>query len=330
MVEIIGVKAFDSELCGYNHFQYEVGKTYTMDDDPIPCIQGFHFGIAVDDLCNIYTIDEDSRFCKVCATGDIKNNGIIFVTNKITIIEEVTEDVRTYGNVFINTRGRFNTGKHNSGNFNTGDNNSGNRNTGDNNKGDWNAGYNNIGSCNVGSKNIGDYNIGGANVGFHNLGENNQGNANLGDKNIGDYNWGTGNIGWFNSGNCNTGDGNIGDWNHTTGAYGFFNTETKNLVYVFDKPLNMSLVQFQIFYKHTLDVLQNMPYLEQEVKFWGENASSYTYYTKEQSIEARQRWWNNLTLDDKRQIVNLPNFDADIFYKCTYIDTKKGWEYTCE
>jgi hypothetical protein len=33
----------------------------------------------------------------------------------------------------------------------------------------------------------------------------------------------------------------------------------------------------------------------------------------------RQRWWDRLTDSDKKEVMSLPNFDADIFFECTGI-----------
>lgn len=42
----------------------------------------------------------------------------------------------------------------------------------------------------------------------------------------------------------------------------------------------------------------------------------YDYYS---SIEDRQNWWDNLSEKDKNVIKELPNFDPEIFYRCTDI-----------
>ncbi len=37
--------------------------------------------------------------------------------------------------------------------------------------------------------------------------------------------------------------------------------------------------------------------------------------------DSRQEWWDGLTQDDKDEVMSLPNFDAEIFEKCTGIET---------
>ena len=37
----------------------------------------------------------------------------------------------------------------------------------------------------------------------------------------------------------------------------------------------------------------------------------------------RQKWWDELSDDDKTEVMSLPNFDADVFYECTGIQVKK-------
>lgn len=36
----------------------------------------------------------------------------------------------------------------------------------------------------------------------------------------------------------------------------------------------------------------------------------------------RQTWWDELSADDKQEVMSLPNFDADVFCECTGIRVK--------
>ena len=38
--------------------------------------------------------------------------------------------------------------------------------------------------------------------------------------------------------------------------------------------------------------------------------------------EARQKWWNELTKQDKKSIMGLPNFNSVIFLQCTGINVE--------
>ena len=66
---IIGYKAFNSDMTCKNKFQYEVGKTYTMNSNEIKlCEQGFHFcTIPIDVL--LYYSEISSKFAIIKANG---------------------------------------------------------------------------------------------------------------------------------------------------------------------------------------------------------------------------------------------------------------------
>ena len=119
-----GYKAFNNDLT-CRGMQYEVGKEYVFDGDPIPCKQGFHFCETIADCYEFYPMSDDTRICEVEATGDIAEDGVKRVTNVIKVLTEITCD---------------NLRKGNTGASNSGYRNSGNRNSGDWNSGDWNSG----------------------------------------------------------------------------------------------------------------------------------------------------------------------------------------------
>ena len=109
-----GYKAFNKDLT-CRGMQYEVGKEYVFDGEPIPCRQGFHFCETIADCYEFYAGSDDTRICEIEAVGDIAEEGVERVTNKIRILAEITcENLR-----------KGNTGKSNSGYWNSGDRNSG-------------------------------------------------------------------------------------------------------------------------------------------------------------------------------------------------------------
>ena len=255
-----GYKAFNGDLMCRN-MQYEIGKEYEFDGEPIPCNQGFHFCTTIADTYKFYPMSDDTRICEVEAFGVITtDDDVKFCTNKIRIIAEVTEEYLRKANTtksssgFCNSgncnSGNRNSGDWNSGNRNSGDCNSGNRNSGDCNSGNRNSGNRNSGNRNSGNCNSGDCNSGNWNSGNCNSGNRNSGNCNSGDWNSGDWNsgdWNSGNrnsgncnsgnrnsgnrnSGNRNSGNCNSGDCNSGDWNATNYSSGVFNTEEKKII----------------------------------------------------------------------------------------------------
>ena len=110
-----GYKGFDKNLC-CRGFQYEVGKTYEMEESPIICKQGFHFAIGFStvegyypliDYCELYndgTIYDrravpyfsGNRYCEIEALGEIDEEAVPAIpklaTNKIRIVRELSKE----------------------------------------------------------------------------------------------------------------------------------------------------------------------------------------------------------------------------------------------
>lgn len=100
-----GIKGFDENLqC--RGFQYEVGKTYEMAEEPILCHRGFHLCSSVRDVFTYYPKFWCNRYCVVEAIGEIAfecKERILLdghekfektATNKIRIVKEITNDIR--------------------------------------------------------------------------------------------------------------------------------------------------------------------------------------------------------------------------------------------
>lgn len=84
-------KAFDKDLT-CRGFQYEIGKTYEMEDEPIICEKGFHACTELDDVFGYYKIGKNIRICEVELLGDIDDTSqrdSKVATNKIKIIREL-------------------------------------------------------------------------------------------------------------------------------------------------------------------------------------------------------------------------------------------------
>ena len=129
-----GYKAFNKDLT-CRDMQYEIGKEYEFDGEPIPCGQGFHFCTTIADTYKFYPMEDDTRICEVEAFGVVvTDDNVKFCTNKIRIIAEVTEEYLRKANANKSSSGFCNSGDYNSGDYN-----SGYRNSGDLNSGDWNA-----------------------------------------------------------------------------------------------------------------------------------------------------------------------------------------------
>ena len=72
-------------------FQYEVGKTYEMDDKPVICEKGFHFCKKLKDCFRYYPLREDTKIAEVEMLGDfdIDEHTSKVCTNKIKILREI-------------------------------------------------------------------------------------------------------------------------------------------------------------------------------------------------------------------------------------------------
>jgi hypothetical protein len=172
-------------------------------------------------------------------------------------------------------------------------------NTGLGNSGIGNSGDCNKGNCNTGDQNSGNRNSGDRNLGYKNTGCENYGNRNTGDNNIGDS----------NVGDNNKGDRNVGDWNYSSFNFGCFNTDKEATMMFFNKPSDWTPLDW--FVSRARSLLCDISLITLDVK-----DNHYDYY---ESVVARQNWWNNLSEEDKNVIKELPNFDPEIFYKCTDI-----------
>lgn len=152
----------------------------------------------------------------------------------------------------------------------------------------------------------------------------NTGKGCTGNRNSGDY----------NTGNCNSGDCNSGDWNLSSFNTGCFMTEEQTIM-LFDKPTDWT-------YRHWLNsharrLLNDIPknivewvYSEDMTEEEKEANSTYEttggYLKVLDESESAQIWWDWLSEDEKDTIKELPNFDAEIFRKCTGIKVESEGE----
>ena len=288
---MIGYKAFNQDLT-CRGFQYEIGKTYSIKGLPILCQKGFHFCENIADTYRYYPMSDNTRICKIEAIGEIvTENNIKYCTNKIKILEEITNDCERKSNT-----NSSNSGYRNSGECNSGDCNSGECNSGECNSGDCNSGYRNSGNWNSGDCNSGNWNSGNWNSGYRNSG-----------------NW--------NSGNWNSGNWNSGNWNS-----GLFNSEENPKLKMFNKMSDWTINDWNN--SDARRIMNTCPYTHSnfidksdmtdeekenhpEYKTIGGFVKVFIATKKE-----KEDWWNKLSDEDKDIIKSLPNFDFDIFRKC--------------
>ena len=168
------------------------------------------------------------------------------------------------------------------------------------------------GLCNSGNRNSGDYN---------------SGNRNSGDYNSGDWNSGDWNSGDYNSGNRNSGDWNSGDWNKTCFSNGCFNTESPK-IYLFNKPSNWNYSDW--LNSDARYILMNCPsnvlswiweddMTDEEKEQHPEYSVTGGFLKHIEEETGRQMWWDGLSDVQKDSVMQLPNFDKDIFKEITGI-----------
>jgi hypothetical protein len=282
-----GYKVFNSDwTC--RGFQFEVGKVFEEDVTPVCCDRGFHFCTKASDCFRYYSFDPDNKVAEVEALGDIdtQDDDSKCCTNKIHIIREITwQEVLDLVNL-----GKACTGLCNSGNRNSGNRNSGNRNSGD-----WNSG-----------------------------------NRNSGNRNSGDWNSGDCNSGDWNSGNRNSGDCNSGDWNKTCFSNGCFNTESPK-IFLFNKPSDWTYQDW--LNSDARYILMDCPsnvlswiweddMTDEEKEQHPEYSVTGGFLKHIEKETGRQMWWDGLSDRKKTIVMNLPNFDKDIFKEITGIDVE--------
>ena len=87
---VYGIKGFDQNLKCLD-FQYEIGKTYTIDEPPRLCSKGFHFCTLIKDTYSYYGKDS-SRFCVIIAQDKVESEHDKSCCSKITILRELTKE----------------------------------------------------------------------------------------------------------------------------------------------------------------------------------------------------------------------------------------------
>ena len=289
-----GYKVFNSDWTCRDK-QYTCPGTFEENVELDVCHSGLHFCKKAVDCFNYYSFSSSNHVAEVVAYGEVREKGNKCCTNKLKIVRELS----WYEVLDVVNTGENCTGKGNSGNWNTGNYNDGHRNSGDRNGGDYNSGSYNNGNCNSGNYNSGDGNIGNWNSGNSNVGDYNSGNWNSGSSNSGSCNSGNCNSGNHNSGDCNIGNWNSGDWNKINYSNGCFNTIEPKIKF-FNKESNLTYEDWLL--SDAKKILKEIP------------TEDYKY---------AQDWWNRLEDTYKQIILDIPNFDREIFKEITGIDVSK-------
>ena len=178
----------------------------------------------------------------------------------------------------------------------------------------------NLGKACTGLCNSGDWNSGDWNSGNRNSGNRNSGNRNSGDWNSGDW----------NSGNRNSGNRNSGDWNKTCFSNGCFNTESPK-IFLFNKPSDWTYQDW--LNSDARYILMDCPsnvlswiweddMTDEEKEQHPEYSVTGGFLKHIEKETGRQMWWDGLSDRKKTIVMNLPNFDKDIFKEITGIDVE--------
>ena len=178
----------------------------------------------------------------------------------------------------------------------------------------------NLGKDCTGLCNSGDWNSGNRNSGDWNSGNRNSGNRNSGDWNSGDW----------NSGDWNSGNRNSGDWNKTCFSNGCFNTESPK-IFLFNKPSDWTYQDWlnsdarwilNCIPSNVLEWIWSDDMTDEEKAAHPEHQVTEGYLKHIEKETGRQMWWDGLSDREKEIVMNLPNFDKDIFKEITGIEVQ--------
>ena len=163
-------------------------------------------------------------------------------------------------------------------------------------------------------------NSGNRNSGNCNSGDCNSGNWNSGNRNSGDFNSGYCNSGNRNSGDCNSGDCNSGDWNS-----GFFNSD-EPCVRMFNKMTNYKRKDIKIpswcYFDLTVWVSHDTATEEEKTEHKDEIEICGGFL---ETIDYKDAWriaWNKASIEERKELFDLPNWDNQVFKEITGIDAE--------
>ena len=130
------------------------------------------------------------------------------------------------------------------------------------------------------------------------------------------------------SGYCNSGNCNSGNWNS-----GVFCTAKTPTIRIFDKNSEWTIADW--LYSDAKGVMDQCPYpysdfipaekMSDAEKDNHPEHKTIGGYVKVISVtqEDKQKWWDELTDEERQCVLDLPNFDSDKFYECTGIRVKE-------
>ena len=159
----------------------------------------------------------------------------------------------------------------------------------------------------------------------NNSGDWNSGNRNSGKLNSGDWNSGNRNSGNWNSGNWNSGNRNSGNWNSGNRNSGYLNTITPKIT-IFNKTSNKELGEISFpnfFYFSILEWVYDKDMSNKEKEANPSYVTTGGYLKAYNNRTAWRNSWDKAGEDDRRKVLELPNFDNEIFKEISGIDANK-------
>ena len=130
-----------------------------------------------------------------------------------------------------------------------------------------------------------------------------------------------------NTGDCNTGDWNTGDWNKSSFNTGCFMTEEQKIS-MFNKPSDWSYRDWlnsdaryllNQIPKNVVEWIYSEDMTDEEKAEHPTHETTGGYLKVLDESDCGQLWWGSLSDRQKDIIKALPNFDPEIFEKCTGI-----------
>ncbi len=122
---------------------------------------------------------------------------------------------------------------------------------------------------------------------------------------------------------------NTGDWNKADYQTGYFNTITPDDLLVFNQLCNRAAWNAIKKPEFIFNVIPNIWINESEMTD-KEKIDNPKFYVAEgylKSISMTEAWkkaWDNASIEDKKLLRELPNFNREIFLEISGIDVEKG------
>ena len=165
-------------------------------------------------------------------------------------------------------------------------------------------------------------NSGDMNSGDLNSGDRNSGDWNSGDRNTGDWNTGNLNFGYRNSGNQNFGDMNSGNMN--SGYLSISSGTSEHMVFDLPTEKEMQSYEWPIFFNFELcDFVEEKDMNEYEKE---ENPSYKTVGGYLKTLGYKEAWrmsWSKAGIEDRKKVLDIPNWDNRKFLQITGIDVER-------